>query len=106
VLSGLYGSVRPFDLIQPYRLCMGLKPPLDGVDCCGDGGGSGAATANGTSLPPAKDLYDLWGRVGLTNALAAEFLAPTDTKKDSARPFVVNVASQEYCKVRELWPLF
>lgn len=29
ILSGLYGLLRPFDLIEPYRLEMGTKMPVD-----------------------------------------------------------------------------
>lgn len=39
ILSGLYGLIRPLDLIQPYRLEMGTK--LDN--------------------PKGKDLYKFWG---------------------------------------------
>jgi cytoplasmic iron level regulating protein YaaA (DUF328/UPF0246 family) len=39
MLSGLYGVIRPLDLIQPYRLEMGTK----------------------LSNAKGKDLYDYWG---------------------------------------------
>ena len=39
ILSGLYGVLRPLDLIQPYRLEMGSK----------------------LSTPRGKNLYDFWG---------------------------------------------
>lgn len=39
VLSGLYGCVRPFDAVEPYRLEMGAKLAVDG----------------------ARDLYAFWG---------------------------------------------
>lgn len=39
ILSGLYGCVRPFDAVEPYRLEMGAKLAVDG----------------------ARDLYALWG---------------------------------------------
>lgn len=39
VISGLYGCVRPFDAVQPYRLEMGAKLAVDG----------------------ARDLYGFWG---------------------------------------------
>lgn len=39
ILSGLYGVLRPFDGIQPYRLELGYKLPYD----------------------PYKDLYAFWG---------------------------------------------
>ena len=49
ILSGLYGVLRPFDLIQPYRLEMGTK--LD--NACG------------------SNLYKFWGS-DLSDALNAE----------------------------------
>lgn len=49
ILSGLYGLIRPLDLIQPYRLEMGIK----------------LRTAQG------KDLYSFWGDK-LTEALNQE----------------------------------
>ena len=39
ILSGLYGCVRPFDAVAPYRLEMGAKLAVDG----------------------ARDLYAFWG---------------------------------------------
>jgi len=66
ILSGLYGVLRPLDLIQPYRLEMGTS----------------LKTSQGRSL------YDFWGDE-LTNALNAE---PANQRK----PFVVNLASVEY----------
>ena len=46
ILSGLYGLLRPLDLIQPYRLEMGTK----------------------LATPQCKDLYDFWSST-LTNTL-------------------------------------
>lgn len=68
VLSGLYGLLKPLDLIQPYRLEMGTK--LDNLR--------------------GKDLYAFWGE-RLTEALNAE-------QADEADPVVVNLASEEYFK--------
>lgn len=68
ILSGLYGLLRPLDLMQPYRLEMGT------------------ALAN----PKGKDLYSFWGdRMG--KALNAE-LAKHKTKA------LINLASDEYFK--------
>ena len=66
ILSGLYGLLRPFDAMQPYRLEMGSR----------------LATEKGRSL------YDYWGdRISRAlNTAAAE--AGSDV--------VVNCASQEY----------
>jgi len=49
ILSGLYGMLRPFDSIQPYRLEMGTKMEIDG----------------------AKSLYEHW-RKNLTTYLENE----------------------------------
>ncbi len=68
ILSGLYGLLRPLDLIQPYRLEMGTR--LD--------------TVRGVNL------YQFWGsRIsrGLRETLASQ-----------KRPVLVNLASQEYFK--------
>ncbi|SLN28974.1 hypothetical protein PSA7680_01329 [Pseudoruegeria aquimaris] len=66
ILSGLYGLLRPLDLIQPYRLEMGSR----------------LETGKG------KSLYDFWGsKIAYALNEAAE-AAGTDT--------LVNCASQEY----------
>lgn len=66
ILSGLYGVLKPLDLIQPYRLEMGTK----------------------LNNPRGKDLYAFWGDI-ITDALNAELKAQqTDV--------VVNLASNEY----------
>jgi len=68
ILSGLYGVLRPLDLMQAYRLEMGT--PL----------------AN----PRGKDLYAFWGEriVDALNAALLEVKAPA----------LVNLASEEYFK--------
>lgn len=66
ILSGLYGLLRPLDLIQPYRLEMGR------------------ALAN----KKGKNLYEFWGDK-ITKALTKHF-----EKTESM--FLVNLASQEY----------
>jgi cytoplasmic iron level regulating protein YaaA (DUF328/UPF0246 family) len=68
ILSGLYGVLRPLDLMQPYRLEMGTR----------------LANALG------KDLYQYWG------SQLSEYL--NKRLRDDASPVVVNVASQEYFK--------
>ncbi len=68
ILSGLYGVLRPLDLLQPYRLEMGTRLATD-------------AGAN---------LYQFWGKTiaeHLNQRLAAD-----------VTPVVVNLASQEYFK--------
>lgn len=66
ILSGLYGVLRPLDLIQPYRLEMGTAMPNE----------------------RGRDLYAFW-RERITGALADELQA-------ARSPLVVNLASNEY----------
>lgn len=68
LLSGLYGLLRPLDLIQPYRLEMGT------------------AFAN----LRGKNLYEFWGDI-ITNLL-------NDTLAQAGSNTLVNLASQEYFK--------
>ncbi len=69
ILSGLYGVLRPLDLIQPYRLEMGSKLK--------------------TKL--AKDLYGFWGDE-ITKQLN------TDLQESPGETVLVNLASNEYFK--------
>jgi cytoplasmic iron level regulating protein YaaA (DUF328/UPF0246 family) len=69
ILSGLYGLLRPLDLIQPYRLEMGRR--------LGNHRGG--------------DLYDYWGDK-IRQAV-------DDTVRDHDSPTVINLASNEYFKV-------
>ena len=55
MLSGLYGVLRPLDLMQPYRLEMGTK----------------------LENPAGKDLYSFWGET-LTQTLNAALAAQGD----------------------------
>ena len=66
ILSGLYGILRPFDRMRPYRLEMGTR----------------LSTRRGASL------YDFWGS-RLTEALVAELDGAGDAP-------LVNLASNEY----------
>lgn len=66
MLSGLYGLLRPLDLMQPYRLEMGTK------------------LAN----PRGKDLYAFWGE-RISQWLNDDLAAQGDQ-------VLVNLASQEY----------
>jgi cytoplasmic iron level regulating protein YaaA (DUF328/UPF0246 family) len=68
ILSGLYGILRPLDLMQPYRLEMGTALPN----------------------PKGKDLYHFWGE-DLGKALNAEL-------KAHKTRVLVNLASEEYFK--------
>ena len=66
ILSGLYGVLKPLDLIQPYRLEMGTK----------------LKNARG------KDLYAFWGDE-ITDALNLHL-------QQEAQNVIVNLASNEY----------
>ncbi|EPS2040363.1 MULTISPECIES: peroxide stress protein YaaA [Citrobacter] len=68
MLSGLYGVLRPLDLMQPYRLEMGIR----------------LANAKG------KDLYQFWGDT-ITDKLNEALEAQGDS-------VVINLASDEYFK--------
>ncbi|MCE2858949.1 MAG: peroxide stress protein YaaA [Oxalobacteraceae bacterium] len=68
ILSGLYGVLRPLDLMQPYRLEMGTKLP----------------NARG------KDLYAFWA-----DEVTAALNASLQAQKSKA---LVNLASEEYFK--------
>ena len=68
ILSGLYGILRPLDLMQAYRLEMGTS----------------LRTRRG------KSLYDFWGD-SITNHLNAEL-------EQFKSPAVINLASNEYFK--------
>lgn len=69
ILSGLYGVLRPLDLMQAYRLEMGTR------------------LAN----PRGKDLYAFWGEL-VTKSLNKTIAA---NKSET----LVNLASEEYFKV-------
>lgn len=66
MLSGLYGLLRPLDLMQPYRLEMGTKLPN----------------------PRGKDLYSFWGD-HISEWLNKDLKAQGDD-------LLINLASQEY----------
>lgn len=68
MLSGLYGLLRPLDLMQPYRLEMGIR----------------------LENPAGKDLYTFWGDK-LTEALNAALAEQGDD-------VLLNLASDEYFK--------
>lgn len=72
ILSGLYGLLRPLDLMQPYRLEMGTK----------------FANARGANL------YQFWG--GIITDKINRCLCDADSGKGG--PVLVNLASNEYFK--------
>jgi cytoplasmic iron level regulating protein YaaA (DUF328/UPF0246 family) len=69
IISGLYGLLRPLDLIQPYRLEMGIK----------------------LSNQNYKNLYEYWG-----NKITVKL---NDLLKSGENNLLVNLASTEYFKV-------
>ena len=69
ILSGLYGILRPLDLIQPYRLEMGTR----------------------LENPRGTNLYGYWG-----TRVSEEVHARLS---DHTHPVVVNLASNEYFNV-------
>ncbi|MEM6736596.1 MAG: peroxide stress protein YaaA [Bacteroidota bacterium] len=72
ILSGLYGLIRPLDLIQPYRLEMGTKLRVNG----------------------SKNLYEFWG-----DKIASQL--NTDLKQQGDN-LLINLASVEYFKSVDL----
>lgn len=68
ILSGLYGVLRPLDLMQPYRLEMGTK----------------------LENKRGKNLYEFWGEK-ITELLNQDL-------KKSGNNLVINLASNEYFK--------
>lgn len=71
MLSGLYGSIRPFDGIKEYRLEMGTKIPVDSK----------------------KNLYEFWGKT-IEDSIVDEL-------RTHKSKFLVNLASKEYFKAIE-----
>lgn len=76
ILSGLYGLLRPFDLMQPYRLEMGTR----------------------LNNPRGKDLYSFWDDILLKHIINE--LADKTLHQDS--DVIINLASNEYAKALQL----
>jgi len=68
ILSGLYGVLRPLDLMRPYRLEMGTR----------------------LQTSAGNNLYDFWG------TRIAEYL--NERLAADKQPIIVNLASDEYFK--------
>lgn len=68
ILSGLYGVLRPMDLIRPYRLEMGTK----------------------ITINKAQNLYKFWGS-RITHSLESAL-------KEQGDNILINLASNEYFK--------
>ncbi len=68
ILSGLYGLLKPLDLILPYRLEMGTK----------------------LTVKDKKNLYEFWGSK-ITSQLNADI-------KENSYKYLINLASNEYYK--------
>ena len=69
ILSGLYGILRPLDLMQPYRLEMGI--PLENER--------------------GKNIYEFWGNIINDNI--------NNLIKEKCYKYLINLASAEYFKV-------
>ena len=69
ILSGLYGVLRPMDLIEAYRLEMGTR----------------------LTNPRGKDLYGFWG-AEIATVLKQDLAVP------GSEPVIINLASNEYFK--------
>ena len=69
ILSGLYGILRPLDVMKPYRLEMGTK----------------LETSEG------KNLYEFWGNKVQVNVL--------EELKNQKSDLLINLASKEYFTV-------
>ena len=76
ILSGLYGILRPMDIMKPYRLEMGTK----------------LETSKG------KNLYDFWGNLVQNNVIDDLSLQKSD--------LLINLASKEYFSVLGKMPEF
>ena len=72
ILSGLYGVLKPLDLMQPYRLEMGTK----------------------LTNSKGKDLYQFWGNT-ISDYLNTELEA-------QKTPVLINLASNEYFKAAKV----
>ena len=68
ILSGLYGVLRPLDLMRPYRLEMGTR----------------------LKTPAGDNLYAFWG------SRIAQYL--NERLAEHKQPIVINLASDEYFK--------
>lgn len=68
ILSGLYGVLKPMDIIQPYRLEMGVR----------------------MQNPRGKNLYEFWG-----SRISKSLMKDLEDDKTKA---IVNLASNEYFK--------
>ena len=73
ILSGMYGCVRPFDGVMPYRLEMGAR----------------------LAVGAARDLYEYWGP-DIARAVIRD--AGDGARGGDRRVCVVNLASVEYAK--------
>ena len=73
ILSGLYGVLKPLDLILPYRLEMGAK----------------MKNAKG------RNLYEYWKEI-ISERIAADM--NKQGKGDQDPPVLINLASNEYFK--------
>lgn len=82
ILSGLYGLLRPLDVIKPYRLDMSTRlSPTDGVNNSGN---------LSTTYPTSNYLYGYWQET--VNSYLSEKLRNDDN-------IIINLSSAEYYKL-------
>lgn len=79
ILSGLYGVLRPLDLMQPYRLEMGTRLKTD----------------------KGNNLYQFWGE-RIAEYFNERLEQSGQAKKQGAVPWILNLASEEYFKAVDL----
>ncbi|NJM82949.1 MAG: peroxide stress protein YaaA [Tabrizicola sp.] len=84
ILSGLYGLLRPFDAIQPYRLEMGSR----------------------LATPGGADLYAFWGDRIARALRAAAMAAGTDVLVNCASVEYFAAADRKALKLRVVTPVF
>lgn len=82
MLSGLYGLLRPLDLMQPYRLEMGTK----------------------FSNQRGKNLYDFWGEL-ITNEINQEAVAKDEILNLASNEYFKAVKTKQL-KAKVITPVF
>jgi cytoplasmic iron level regulating protein YaaA (DUF328/UPF0246 family) len=88
ILSGLYGVLRPLDLMQPYRLEMGTRLAMGARLEKGAGTEKGAHRGRGNEH--SANLYQFWGDT-ITHYL-------NESLSTSGSQVLINLASNEYFK--------
>ncbi len=92
IISGLYGIISPFSLIQPYRLEMGTRQKIE-IENIG----------SGENKKLYKNLYDFWKNI-LTEKIISDFatLTQKNITDEKNKKIIINLASVEYSKVLDM----